>query len=231
MCGRYTLTQSAKAISEYFGIPDIPNFKPQYNIAPTQLVLAVLHGSDSDLNVDNSVCNKRILQQLRWGLIPPWAKDKSMGAKLINARSETVAEKPSFRAAFKRRRCLLVTDGFYEWQRQDGKQQPFYFRLQNQQLFAFAGLWEQWQSPEGEQIKSCTILTAIANEMIQPIHERMPVILQPEDYDLWLDVQVPDLKMLKPLLQPLSAESMTAYPVSALVNNVRNNHPECIMPV
>ncbi len=225
MCGRYTLSQSAEAIAksfDIFDIQDIPSLKPQYNIAPTQAVLAVLQNQES---------HKRQLQRFRWGLIPSWAKDASMGAKLINARAETVAEKPSFRAAFKRRRCLVVADGFYEWQRQEGKKQPFYFQLQDKQPFAFAGLWEHWQPPEGEEITSCTILTTNANELMQPIHDRIPVILQPEDYDLWLDVQLQDPEMLKPLLQSFPAEAMTAYPVSTVVNNARNNTPECIVPL
>jgi putative SOS response-associated peptidase YedK len=222
MCGRYTLSQSAEAIAKSFEIQDVASLKPQYNIAPTQLVLAVLQNQES---------HKRLLQRFRWGLIPSWAKDASIGAKLINARAETVAEKPSFRAAFKRRRCLVVADGFYEWQRQEGKKQPYYFHLQERQPFAFAGLWEHWQTPEGEEIASCTILTTNANELMQPIHDRMAVILQPKDYDLWLDVQVQDPEMLKPLLQPFPADVMTAYPVSTVVNNARNNTPECIVPL
>jgi putative SOS response-associated peptidase YedK len=225
MCGRYTLSQSAEAIAKSFEIQDVASLKPQYNIAPTQSVLAVLQNQES---------HKRLLQRFRWGLIPSWAKDASMGAKLINARAETVAEKPSFRAAFKRRRCLVVADGFYEWHHQEGKKegkkQPYYFHLQERQPFAFAGLWEQWQ-PEGEEIASCTILTTNANELMQPIHDRMAVILQPKDYDLWLDVQVQDPEMLKPLLQPFPADAMTAYPVSTVVNNARNNTPECIVPL
>jgi putative SOS response-associated peptidase YedK len=231
MCGRYTLSQSAEAIAKSFDISDTQNItslQPQYNIAPTQAVLVVLQNQD---------INKRVLQRLRWGLIPSWAKDASMGAKLMNARAETVAEKPSFRAAFKRRRCLVIADGFYEWQHQEGKKegkkQPFYFQLQDKQPFAFAGLWEHWQPPEAEaeEIASCTILTTNANELMQPIHDRIPVILQSEDYDLWLDVQVQDPEMLKPLLQPFPAEAMTAYPVSTVVNNARNNTPECIVPL
>ncbi|NJL64972.1 MAG: SOS response-associated peptidase [Methylacidiphilales bacterium] len=225
MCGRYTLSQPADAIAKYFKIQDISSLKPQYtryNIAPTQTVLAVSQNQET---------NQRSLQQFRWGLIPSWAKDASMGAKLINARAETVAEKPSFRAAFKRRRCLVVADGFYEWQRIEGKKQPYYFQLQDKQPFAFAGLWEQWQPPEGEEIDSCAILTTNANELMEPIHARIPVILQPEDYDLWLDVQVQDPEMLKPLLQSFPADAMTAYPVITVVNNARNNTPECIVPL
>lgn len=157
MCGRFTLTQSAQALSDFFQIQEIPNLAAQYNIAPTQRVVTVLC---------NPTTKKPQFQQLRWGLIPSWAKDPTIGAKLINARAETVAEKPSFRSAFKQRRCLVVADGFYEWQKQQGTKQPFYFRLQDRKPFAFAGLWEKWISPTQEEIISCTILTTTANELL-----------------------------------------------------------------
>jgi putative SOS response-associated peptidase YedK len=222
MCGRFTLNQSATALAHIFDVPQVPDLAAGYNIAPTQMVATVLHNLDS---------NKREFQQLRWGLIPSWAKDSGIGAKLINARAETVAEKPSFRSAFKRRRCLVLADGFYEWQRQQGKKQPFYFRLQDGQPFAFAGLWESWRSPANEEITSCTILTTTANELLQPIHDRMPVILKPQDYDLWLDPQVETPQPLQQLLCPYPAPAMTAYAVSTLVNNSRHNSSECIMPI
>jgi putative SOS response-associated peptidase YedK len=222
MCGRYTLHQSAQALAKTFGIEEVPDLKPQYNIAPTQMVATILHKPESD---------RRELRQLRWGLIPSWAKDPGIGAKMINARSETVAEKPSFRSAFKRRRCLVIADGFYEWQRQEKKKQPFYFRFEDAQPFGFAGLWEQWQSPEGEEISTCTILTTNANELMLSVHDRMPVILHPEDYDLWLNPQFSASDTLKQLLQPYSPEAMTAYPVSTVVNSPQNNHPDCIVPI
>lgn len=221
MCGRYTLNQPAQALAQ-IGIQEIPDLKPQYNIAPTQMVATILHDPESD---------RRKLRQLRWGLIPSWAKDPSIGAKMINARSETVAEKPSFRAAFKRRRCLVVADGFYEWQQQEKKKQPFYFRLQDAQPFGFAGLWEQWQSLEGEEIATCTILTTNANELMLSVHHRMPVILHPKDYDLWLNPQFSASDTLQQLLQPYSPEAMTAYPVSTVVNSPKNNNPDCIVPI
>ncbi|BAY17355.1 hypothetical protein NIES21_31920 [Anabaenopsis circularis NIES-21] len=222
MCGRFTLNQSADALSKAFHLQQIPDLAAQYNIAPTQMVPTVLH---------NPTSKQDKFQQLRWGLIPGWAKDAKMGVKLINARAETVAEKPAFRAAFKRRRCLVIADGFYEWQKQQGKKQPYYFRLQDSQPFAFAGLWEMWHSPEGEEIASCTIVTTTANELLTPIHDRMPVILAPEDYDLWLDTQVQTPEKLQPLLDPYPAEAMTAYPVSNLVNKPQHNSPECIIPL
>ncbi|RCJ35345.1 hypothetical protein A6770_16095 [Nostoc minutum NIES-26] len=222
MCGRFTLNQSAAALAEIFEVQSVPDLAAQYNIAPTQMVGTVLHNPQSD---------KREFQYLRWGLIPSWAKDPEMGAKLINARAETVAEKPAFRSAFKHRRCLVVADGFYEWQRQQGKKQPFYFRLQDGQPFGFAGLWERWRSPQGEEIVSCTILTTAANKLLQPIHERMPVIIAPQDYNLWLDTQVQTPEALQQLLSPYAAEAMTAYPVSTLVNKSQHNSPECIIPL
>ncbi|MDZ8055827.1 MAG: SOS response-associated peptidase [Aulosira sp. ZfuVER01] len=222
MCGRFTLNQTAAALAQAFDVEAVPDLAAQYNIAPTQMVATVIHKPES---------HKREFQQLRWGLIPSWAKDPGIGAKLINARAETVAEKPSFRSAFKHRRCLVLADGFYEWQRQQHKKQPFYFRFQNGQPFAFAGLWEKWQSPEGEEITSCTILTTAANEVLQPIHDRMPVILAPSDYNLWLDPQEQKPEVLQELLHPYPAAAMTSYPVSTLVNKPQHNTPECIMPI
>ncbi|WP_026732188.1 SOS response-associated peptidase [Fischerella sp. PCC 9605] len=222
MCGRFSLSVTQEVLARAFHVEEVPNLEPQYNIAPTQMVATVLY------NLEN---HKRELQQLRWGLIPSWAKDPSMGAKLINARSESVAEKPAFRSAFKRRRCLVVADGFYEWQQQKGKKQPYYFRLRDSQPFGFAGLWEEWQSPEGEQIKSCTILTTQANELLQPIHDRMPVILQQQDYEVWLDPQIHAANVLQPLLHPYPSEAMTSYPVNTVVNNPRHNSSECIIPI
>ncbi|YAF98200.1 MAG: SOS response-associated peptidase [Nodularia sp. CChRGM 3473] len=221
MCGRFTLNQSAAALAEFFHIQQIPDLAAQYNIAPTQRVATVLHNPES---------GKREFQQLRWGLIPSWAKDPSMGAKLINARAETVAEKPAFRSAFKHRRCLVLADGFYEWQRQNGKKQPFYFRLSDEQPFGFAGLWERWRT-EDEEITSCTILTTAANELLQPIHDRMPVILAPQDYDLWLNPQIQTPEPLQQLLCPYPAQAMTAYPVSTWVNKPQHDSPECILPL
>lgn len=221
MCGRFTLTRLEQKLADVFEIDDVPDFKPQYNVAPTQTVVTVMHHPEQH----------RVFELLHWGLIPSWSKDPSIASKLINARSETVAEKPSFRSAFKKRRCLVIADGFYEWQRTEGKKQPYYFQLQDKQPFGFAGLWEQWHDSEGEQIDTCTILTTSANSLMAPVHDRMPVILKPEDYDLWLDVQVQDPKMLQPLLQPYSTEAMTAYPVSTIVNSPKNNTPECVAPL
>src|SRR6476469_2163807 len=193
MCGRFTQSQSASTIAATFHVATVPGLLPRYNIAPTQPVPAILVSEEPA---------ERELRQLRWGLIPSWAKDSSMAARMINARAETVAEKPAFRTAFRQRRCLIVADGFYEWQRLERKKQPFYYRLQDQQPFAFAGLWEHWQSPEGDPIDSCTILTTQANELLAQIHDRMPVILPPDRYDLWLDPTMRQPEPLQSLLQP-----------------------------
>ncbi len=217
MCGRFTLSQPINAIASAFNIAQIPPLEPRYNIAPTQLIPSILSAPGGE----------KQLQMLRWGLIPSWAKDDKIGAKLINARAETVSEKPSFKAAFKRRRCLIIADGFYEWQRQEKQKQPYYFRLQSTQLFAFAGLWEQWKSPDEYIINSCTILTTEANDLLRPIHDRMPVILESKDYGLWLDSEAQQ-PQLQQLLRPYQADLMTSYTVSTKVNNPKNNTPECI---
>jgi putative SOS response-associated peptidase YedK len=217
MCGRFTLSQPINAIASKLNIAQIPPLEPRYNIAPTQIIPSILSAPGGE----------KQLQMLRWGLIPSWAKDAKIGAKLINARAETVSEKPSFKAAFNRRRCLIIADGFYEWQRQEKQKQPYYFRLQNGQLFAFAGLWEQWKSTDEEIINSCTILTTEANDLLRPIHDRMPVILESKNYELWLDSETQQ-PQLQELLRPYQADLMTSYTVSTKVNNPKNNTPECI---
>jgi len=221
MCGRYTQSKSAEMIAKAFQIDNVSDIKPRYNIAPTQSVLTVLQPSASA---------NRQGKMLHWGLIPSWAKDRKMASKLINARAETVAEKPAFRSAFRKRRCLVVADGFYEWQQQENKKQkqPFYFRLSDGEPFAFAGLWEHWQDATGEEIESCTVLTTEANDLMRPIHNRMPVILEPKNYDLWLDSEATKLELLQPLLHPYPTEEMTAYPVSTVVNKPVNDSAECI---
>ena len=218
MCGRFSFTQLAQTVAEKFQLTEVPSLSPRYNIAPTQPVPAVLATEETE----------RQFKMLRWGLIPAWAKDTKMGAKMINARAETVTEKPAFRSAFKKRRCLILADGFYEWQQQEDGKQPFYFRLQEGKPFAFAGLWERWEKGEGEPIESCTILTTEANDLMLPIHDRMPVILDPKDYDRWLDPEMQKTEFLQSLLQPYPSEQMTAYPVSTQVNNPKNDRPECI---
>jgi putative SOS response-associated peptidase YedK len=196
--------------------------QPRYNIAPTQPVAAVRASSGA---------NSREMALLRWGLIPFWAKNINMGARMINARSETVADKPAFRAAFRRRRCLVVADGFYEWQKVNGAKQPFYIHLQDGKAFGIAGLWERWEGAEGTAIESCTLLTTVPNELVRAVHDRMPVILAPEDYGLWLNPDIQSVEDLAPLLRPYPESEMLAYPVSRWVNSPRNNDPRCIEPL
>jgi putative SOS response-associated peptidase YedK len=222
MCGRFTLTDPDADLAVQFNLPEIPDMQPRYNIAPTQPVAAVRaspRGPDREMVF------------LHWGLIPFWAKDPSMGARMINARSETAAEKPAFRAAFRRRRCLVVADGFYEWQKQNGTKQPFYIHLHTSQPFAFAGLWELWEGADASVIESCTLLTTQPNDLLRPIHNRMPVILHPKDYDLWLDPEIQQADRLQPLLSPYPAEEFSAYPVSRWVNSPGNDDPRCIEPI
>jgi putative SOS response-associated peptidase YedK len=167
---------------------------------------------------------------LRWGLVPSWAKDKGIGARLLNARAETAATQPSFRSAFKKRRCLIPADGFFEWAKVEGRKQPFYFTLQDGGPFAFAGLWEEWKG-EGEPLRSCAILTTEANDVVRPVHERMPVILAPDDYTKWLGPAARSQEELLPLLRPLPGEALVARPVSPFVNSARNEGPGCVEPV
>jgi putative SOS response-associated peptidase YedK len=168
---------------------------------------------------------------LRWGLVPFWAKDPKIGSRMINARSETVATKPAFRAAFRRRRCLVLADGFYEWQKVQGGKQPHYVRLKDGSPFAFAGLWERWQGESQGMVESCTLLTTEPNDLIRPLHNRMPVILQPQAYSLWLDTETDDAQALQALLRPFPSEGMLAYPVSRWVNSPANDDQRCIEPV
>jgi putative SOS response-associated peptidase YedK len=222
MCGRFTLTTPAQTLAVQFDLAEVPDLEPRYNIAPTQPVAAVRAGYES---------KERELVFMHWGLIPFWAKDSSIGARMINARSETAAEKSSFRTAFRRRRCLVLADGFYEWQKLDGTKQPVYVSLQPREAFAFAGLWDRWEGPENGVIESCTLLTCEPNELLRPIHNRMPVILNPEDYELWLDRGVQETERLQTLLGPYASAGMRTYVVSRYVNSPRNDGPECIVPI
>lgn len=211
MCGRFAQRSDPKRLAKQFGLEEVPNLEPRYNIAPTQDIPAVRETEDG-----------REMSLYKWGLVPSWAKDTTMGARLINARSETVREKPAFRQAFKQRRCIIPADGFYEWQRTEGRKQPFFFQMRDELPFGFAGLWEQWKGEEGEAINSCTILTTEANEVLRPVHDRMPVILHPDDYSLWLDHDVRKLEMVEELLRPYSSKEMFGYPVNPAINSPRN---------
>ncbi len=222
MCGRYTLATAATVLAEHFQLSEVPDLKPRYNISPTQDVPAIR------IIIQDK---ERKLHLFRWGLIPFWAKDLSIGQRMINARSETVEEKPAFRRAFKNKRCLVLADGFYEWQKRGKHKQPYLFRLKHHHPFAIAGLWERWETPEGEIVESCTLLTTEANECVAEIHNRMPVIIHPKDYDLWLNPQESDTQKLRRLLRPFPAAEMIAYPVSAQVNSPNIDSPHLIEPL
>ena len=221
MCGRYSITTPLEAMRGLFDFEGTPNLAPRYNVAPSQSVPIVRRREDEAV---------REIVQVRWGLVPGWAKDLSISAKLINARAETVAEKPSFRSAFKRRRCLVPADGFYEWRRESEAKQPYRIARADGGVFAFAGLWERWEAPEGETVESCTILTTQANAALAPIHGRMPVVLEPGAYGPWLDPAA-EPERLHALLVPAPDETLTAYKVSTRVNNVRNDDAGCLAPL
>ncbi len=226
MCGRFALISDTETLINAFGVaPEtlttMPPSVPRYNVAPTQPITAIRL---------NPTSKKRELTFFQWGLVPSWAKDVKMGSRMINARGETVADKPSFRTAFKRRRCIIPADGFYEWQKLDNHKQPMYIHPTNNTLFALAGLWEMWRSPDGDSIQSCTIITTAPNELMAPIHNRMPVILEPEDFDMWLDPGDRPEQGLH-LIRPFPSEKMAAYPVSAFVNKPINDTPQCIAPL
>ncbi len=226
MCGRFTLFSSPERLAELFGLAEPPRLAPRYNIAPTQPVAIVRADAQTQA---------REWALVQWGLVPSWAKDLGMGSRLINARAETVAEKPAVRAAFKRRRCLIPADGFYEWQRTDKGKQPYFVHLRDGSPFAMAGLWEFWEGPDGSALESCTILTTGANELMAPLHNRMPVIVAPEDYQDWLTIDLDRERdrasLLHHLLRPFPAEAMDAYPVSTYVNSPRNEGADCIAPL
>ena len=224
MCGRFTLRTPLTVLIEHYdldarGDRQLPLFEARYNIAPTQDVLAIRA---------DATTGARTASMLRWGLIPSWADDPEIGARMINARSETAAEKPSFRSAFRRRRCLIAADGFYEWKRENGGKQPYYFHMQEGRPFAFAGLWESWDKGGGA-LRSCAILTTRANSVLDGIHDRMPVILPSGAYDLWLDPDA-DREQLADLLIPYPGDDLETYPVSRYVNSPRNNDERCIEP-
>jgi putative SOS response-associated peptidase YedK len=222
MCGRFTLFDSADSVAERFGLPDTPSLSPRYNIAPSQMVAAVRIPPEG---------GERELVPLRWGLVPSWTKDPAMGTRMINARAETAADKPAFRSAIRRRRCLVPANGFYEWKRVNGRKQPYYVRMEDGAIFAFAGLWESWAGPEQEKIESCTILTTVPNDLLRPIHDRMPVILSPRDYPLWLSPAAQDPGALAPLFHPYSPGEMTVFPVGTAVNNPKTDDPALIEPL
>ena len=231
MCGRFTLASETETVAQTFFDIEIPTrLSPRYNISPTQDVAVIANTPAGNASDDASSPQ---IEFFHWGLIPSWAKDPKIGNRMINARSETLAEKPSFRAAYKRRRCLIVADGYYEWQKVPGDtlKQPIYVRLQSEKPFAFAGLWEVWKTDEMEEpVRSCTIITCEPNAFLKQVHHRMPVILPADAYAQWLSSEEQPAEVLKPLLVPYPSEEMEAYPVSRFVNRPMNDSPECIAP-
>lgn len=220
MCGRFTLTVDPEQLALAFGLTTVPDFGPRYNIAPTQDALVITSGRPHEA------------QFMRWGLIPSWAKDPATGSKLINARAETAAEKPSFRTALRRRRCIVPASGFFEWQARTGGKQPFYITVKDEQVFALAGLWEVWTGPAGDELRTFTILTTDANAFMKPYHDRMPVILHPDDYPVWMDTAgEPELALQAVLDRPFESKDMQAVEVSKLVNKPAIDSPELIVPL
>jgi putative SOS response-associated peptidase YedK len=221
MCGRYTITIDPETAREDLGLAQMPaDYQPRYNVAPTQPVAVVANTSE------------RKAEWMRWGLIPFWAKDPAIGSRLINARSETIIEKPAFKNAFSKRRCLVLADGFYEWKKgagAKGRAQPYYFKRVDGKPFAFAGLWEFWRSPEGEDVRSCTIITTEANGLVKPVHERMPVMLSGDSLWAWLGEGQPG--ELLDLLKPYPEKEMACFPVSTLVNRPELDIPDLVLPI
>ena len=219
MCGRFTQKGNFKSLAELLGLPIPPTLAPRYNISPSQLIACVRTNPQSAT---------RECINLKWGLVPNWAKDSSIGNKMINARAETVADKPSFRKAFKQQRCVVLADGFYEWKREGTAKQPYYIRFKDQRPFCFAGLWERWENGPDGPLETCALLTIGPNALMEPIHHRMPVILQAQDFPTWLDPSIQDPQFLSSLLQPYPPEEMEALPVTTMVNNPKNDSEKCI---
>ncbi len=217
MCGRYTLKHDIQAIAQEFHVAPSLQTVPRYNIAPTQEVISVLQNGEAHLEL------------LRWGLIPSWAKEESIGSKMINARAETLAEKPSFKRLLHSKRCLVVADGFYEWKQEGrGPKTPMYITLKDDELFAFAGLWDAWKDADGQVIRTCTIITTEPNELMASIHTRMPAILSRDAREIWLDTAIRDEHALLPLLAPYPTDQMSVRSVSRLVNDPRREGAELI---
>jgi putative SOS response-associated peptidase YedK len=218
MCGRFTRGESINVIADEFGVAEIfTDLEPSFNIAPTQNLVAVVNDG------------QKKLVTMRWGLVPSWAKDMSLGSKMINARADTLTEKASFKNLIRKRRCLIVADGFYEWKTEGKEKTPQYIQLKSEKLFAFAGLYDIWLSPEQGELTTCTIITTDANEFMQPIHHRMPVILGPEEGDAWLDPSIKDQSYFLEMLKPYDAQAIKAHAVSKLVNSPKHNSPELIL--
>jgi putative SOS response-associated peptidase YedK len=222
MCGRYTLSSGGEELALLFDLAEIPAVPSRFNVAPTQEAAVVRVESPGE---------PRRLGMLRWGLVPYWAKEASIGNRMINARSESVAEKPAYRWSFRKQRCLIPTDGFYEWKKEGKAKQPYFIHRKDAKPFALAGLWARWKDPERGPLDTFTILTTDANELIRPLHDRMPVILDPKDFGLWLDPAVEDRERLEPLLTPFDPAQMETYPVSRAVNSPAHDAADCVAPL
>ncbi len=222
MCGRFSLSTPPTEIAEHFHLDEVPALEPRFNVAPGQWIATIARAGDED---------RSELSMRRWGLVPSWSKDEKIGNRLINARAETVTEKPSFRTALRRRRCLVPADGFYEWSGRKGAKQPYYIGLEGRALFAFAGLWERWTPPEGEPIETCTLLTTAASERLRALHERMPVIIDSSDYDLWMDPEIREPEIVSPVIDRNLGSALEFYPISHHVNDVRHDDPRCLEPI
>jgi putative SOS response-associated peptidase YedK len=218
MCGRYRLSRTKKVVEEHFDAAGDDDWIPRYNVAPTQPVPVIRQ---------NPTEPGRKISMMRWGLVPLWSKDMSGAAMRINARAETAGQKPAFRDALASRRCLIPADGFYEWKKTGKAKRPYCFEVNDGELFAFAGLWERWKDPVGNWIKTCSILTTTANGVTSAVHGRMPVILEPGDYDLWLDPGMKKVEAVTEMLKPYDARKMRSYPVSTRVNNAANDDEAC----
>lgn len=222
MCGRFRLGKGREALKKHFDADADLDWDPRYNVAPGQSVATVRQDPTEP---------QRYLSLMRWGLVPFWAKDAKIGYKMINARSETAADKPAFRDALKSRRCLIPADGFYEWKKLGKEKQPYCFTLLDDGIFAFAGIWDRWKSPEGKIVETCSILTTSPNDLVRDVHDRMPVVLPPDAYELWLDPGFTKHEGIVELLKPLAASAMKKFPVSTRVNSVKNDDPACAAPL
>jgi putative SOS response-associated peptidase YedK len=216
MCGRYTLTTNIQTIAKVFDVEPTLETQPRYNVAPTQEVVTIVHNG------------QKHLAWMRWGLIPRWAKDAAIGSKMINLRAETLGEKPSFRRLLDSKRCLLIADGFFEWKQENGVKYPMYFTLKDKEPFAFAGVWDTWANPQGEQIRSCSLITTEPNDLVAQVHNRMPVILPEEARQEWLNLDIRDTAFLEQLLVPFPADEMTVRQVSRAVNNPSVDNPSVL---
>lgn len=222
MCGRFTLNTPPEIIARAFDLPEVPDLAPRYNIAPSQMVPVIRETAD----------HKRQVELMKWGLVPSWwKKDPGIGYKTINARAEGIADKPFFRAPFRNRRILIPTSGFYEWRHENGHKQPYFIHMKDAPVFAFAGLWDRWHTPDNQVLDTFTIITTDANTLLSHVHDRMPVMVPPEDYEIWLDPDNHNTVLLEHMLKPFEPEQMDMYPVSTAVNSPKNDDASLIEPV